>query len=510
MSADTTKRGGGSLFWTFAGVFLLTIVAGAAVQWFVAAGVLGPLEQRDARNRAESAVSRAAADIAALPDAGDVQAIRSILASSDEPGMPGRLLYRSADGRLVVGGRGRGPRGGARFEGAPPGSLGRGDFGGRGDFDGRGELGGPPPGAPGGRGFGRPGFEPRREILARQDVLRAGQPIGEVIALRFARPPLGIVGSRPALLFLPITILAAAVAGLFMVRILVRRLRGLETLAARVASGDLSARIHDPSGDEIGRVARRFDEMTENLADAKRRVEETAEQRKRLFADITHELATPLTSIRGYAETLVDPGVGTSDEERARYLRGILDESRRMDQLIKDLFELARLEAGATPLARERIDLAALSKNTIDRFEPRFHAAGLKVSWRRDGDDATILADGRRMEQVVENLLTNELRYVPSGGSVEVSLASANGRVRLEVSDDGHGIAPEDRERVFERFYRAEHARPAGSEDKGSGLGLAIVREIVERHGGTVRAEARLPRGLSIVIELPRVGGTTA
>jgi signal transduction histidine kinase len=254
-------------------------------------------------------------------------------------------------------------------------------------------------------------------------------------------------------------------------------------------------------------VAQRFDEMTENLADAKRHVEETAEQRRRLFADITHELATPLTSIRGYAETLVDPGVGTTDEERARYLRGILEESRRMDQLIKDLFDLARLEAGATPLTRERIDLAALSKNTIDRFEPRFHAAGLEVSWRRQDGDATIVADGRRMEQVVENLLTNELRYVPSGGNVEVTLGTTpDGRVRLEVSDDGHGIAPEDRERVFERFYRAVGPRSDGAEDKGSGLGLAIVREIVERHGGTVRAEARSPRGLSIVVELPRAG----
>jgi signal transduction histidine kinase len=495
--AVKAKRSGNSLFWTFAGVFLITIIAGAAVQWFVASGVLGPLEQRDARNRAESAVSKAAAEIAALPDPGDPEAIRAILGRADESGMPGRLLYRSADGRVVVGGRGRvrGGRGGARLEGAPPGE--------------RGELGEPPPGPPRGRNefFGRPGFVPRREILARQDVLRGGQPVGEVIALRFARPPLGIVGSRTSLLFLPITVLAAAVAGLFMVRILVRRLRGLETLAARVASGDLSARIHDSTGDEIGRVAQRFDEMTENLADAKRRVEETAEQRRRLFADITHELATPLTSIQGYAETLVDPGVGTSDEERARYLRGILEESRRMDQLIKDLFDLARLEAGASPLSRERIDLAALSKNTIDRFEPRFHAAGLEVSWQRQDGDATIVADGRRMEQVVENLLTNELRYVPSGGKVEVTLApTPDGRIRLEVSDDGHGIAPEDRERVFERFYRADGARPAGSEDKGSGLGLAIVREIVERHGGNVRAEARAPRGLSIVVELPRAG----
>jgi len=258
--AVKAKRSGNSLFWTFAGVFLITIIAGAAVQWFVAAGVLGPLEQRDARNRAESAVSRAAVAIAALPDPGDAEAIRAILERADEPGMPGRLLYRSADGRVVVGGRGRGRggRGAARFEGAPPGE--------------RGGLGEPGPPRARGDFFGRPGFVPRREILARQDVLRGGQPVGEVIALRFARPPLGVVGSRTSLLFLPITVLAAAVAGLFMVRILVRRLRGLETLAARVASGDLSARIHDSTGDEIGRVAQRFDEMTENLADAKRRV----------------------------------------------------------------------------------------------------------------------------------------------------------------------------------------------------------------------------------------------
>jgi signal transduction histidine kinase len=302
-----------------------------------------------------------------------------------------------------------------------------------------------------------------------------------------------------------IAALSALAIGLIMMRLLVRRLRGIETLAARVAEGDLSVRIADRSGDEIGRIAERLDRMTGRLNEARDQLAATERQRRQLFADITHELATPLTSIRGYAETLVDPGVGTSDEERARYLRGILEESRRMDQLIKDLFDLARLEAGATPLTRERIDLAALSKNTIDRFEPRFHAAGLKVSWQRQDGDATIVADGRRMEQVVENLLTNELRYVPSGGSVEVTLGpTPDNRIRLEVSDDGHGIAPEDRERVFERFYRAVGPRSDGAEDKGSGLGLAIVREIVERHGGTVRAEARSPRGLSMVVELPR------
>jgi signal transduction histidine kinase len=498
----SARKGGGSLFWTFAGVFLLTIIAGGAAQWFVAAAVLGPLESRDARNRAERAVTSAAASIAALPDPEDPQAIRAILARDDDPGTPGWLFYRAADGRVIGGprwrGRGRG-RIPERLGDVPPGSPG-------------GPPLGPPPGPPGSRrDFARrEGLLARREILARQDVVRGGERLGEVVALRFPRPPLGIVGSRTSLLFLPITVIASAVAGLFMVRILVRRLRGLETLAARVASGDLSARIEDRTGDEIGRVAEGLDQMTERLADAKRRVEETAAQRRRLFADITHELATPLTSIRGYAETLVDPGVGTSREERERYLRGILEESRRMDQLIRDLFDLARLEAGATPLARERLDWAALCKNTLDRFEPRFRAAGLSVSWRQMDGDTTVMADGRRMEQVVENLLTNELRYVPSGGTVEMSLGPVSGdggRLRLEVSDDGPGMASGDRARVFERFYRAEGARPAGGEDRGSGLGLAIVREIVERHGGTVRADARMPRGLSIVVELPRAVG---
>jgi len=154
------------------------------------------------------------------------------------------------------------------------------------------------------------------------------------------------------------------------------------------------------------------------------------------------------------------------------------------------------------------LDWAALCRNTVERFGPRFRDAGLRLEWRGSTLPAWIEADGHRMEQVLENLLATALRYVPSGGTVELALAGVPGRddrFRLTVSDDGPGLSPDDLSHAFERFYRAASARGSGAarDGGGSGLGLAIVREIVERHGGAVSAETRAPHGLAIVIELP-------
>jgi signal transduction histidine kinase len=293
-----------------------------------------------------------------------------------------------------------------------------------------------------------------------------------------------------------------------LVRLLARRLSSLEALAARIAAGDLSARVADPRRDEIGRVAGQLDRMAERLAMARDELRLHDLQRRQLFADITHELATPLTSIRAAAETMLDPNVPLSTDERTRYVRGVLEESRRLDRLIRDLFELARLEAGATPLELERLDWAELSRNTLERFTPRYNAAGLALSLGDSPAEAWVLADGARLEQVLDNLLVNALRYVPTGGHVQLSLGrieAARARWRLAVRDDGPGLPADELPRVFERFYRGSAAvtapRPNG--DAGSGLGLAIVREIVERHGGEVRARPAAPHGLAIEVELP-------
>ncbi|HMI32106.1 MAG TPA: HAMP domain-containing sensor histidine kinase [Candidatus Limnocylindrales bacterium] len=451
---------GRSLFWTVASVFILTAAVGTLLQALVASAVLRPLEAREFRARAELAASAIATAIASEPVAPTGAALDSLLARHRVPVRPAWIVFRASDGTVVT---------------APPGRL---------------------------QGTGARGPDRGRlEILGRRTVSSGPHVIGEVQVVRRMRSSgaMGNLEPRTSLLLFPIAIVASAFAGLVLVRLLVRRLRAMELLAARVAEGDLTVRIADKSGDEIGRLAEQLDRMTERLAAARAELDENELQRRKLFADITHELATPLTSIRGYAETLLDPGVPVSPEERTHYVRGLLDESRRMDLLIRDLFELARLEAGATKLTLESLDWSALARNTIERFQPRFRKAGLHLTWRGPAEEAWIEADGRRMEQVLENLLMNALRYVPEGGSVDVSLTALPGaRYRLTVSDDGPGIPTDQLPLVFGRFYRGATPSP-----EGSGLGLAIVREIVERHGGSSRAEANTPRGLAITIELP-------
>ncbi len=485
----TDPRRGRSLFWTVAGMFLLTLVLGTLAQALVTIAVLRPLEDHDMRARAELVAAAIAADLAAAPHPPEGAELDSLLfrRRAEFGPRPPWVAWRDRDGRVAT---------------APPGRarmLERVTSAG----------GSPPPPGPAAPGAPPPG---RIEIFARRTVVRGAEVLGEVLVLHPVRPDegAGFLLSRNSLLFLPIAMVASVIAGLVMVRLLVRRLRALELLAARVTEGDLSVRIADRSGDEIGRLAEQLDQMTERIAGARDQLEATERQRRQLFADITHELATPLTSIRGYAETLLDPRVPVSEEERARYLSGVMDEARRLDRLIRDLFELARLEAGAAPLAREPLDWAALCRNTIERFAPRFRDARLALAWRPGLEEAWIEADGHRIEEVLENLLANALRYVPPGGSVEVALGRVSGgesRFALTVGDDGPGLAPEELPHVFERFYRGAGAQAAGNpDDRGSGLGLAIVREIVERHGGRVHAEPRVPHGLAIVVELPAKG----
>ncbi len=477
MSASSGRR---SLFWPVAGAFLLAAVVGTLLQVLVVLAVVRPMERREARAKAELAVSGVAAAVSAAAERPRGAALDAILRVQREHVAlrPSVLVVRLDDGGLVT---------------SPPefanilSRLARADSAGgpaRGDDA--------PPG--------------RSEVLASRVLEHGGARFGTVDVVRRApRGPSPDANPLAAVLYVPIALIASGVAGFVLVRMLVRRLRALELLAARVAAGDLSVRVGDPGGDEIARVAAQLDRMTEKLAASRAELEENEIQRRQLFADITHELATPLTSIRGAAETLLDPQVRATDDDRTRWIRGVLEESGRMDRMLRDLIELARLEAGA-PLQRERLDWAALCRNTIERFAPRYARAELALEWRGGDAEAWVEADGLRLEQVLDNLLVNALRYVPAGGRVSVTLGrEAAARWRLVVSDDGPGLPADELPHVFERFYRGAGARGAQTarDTAGSGLGLAIVREIVERHGGAVRAKAATPHGLVIEVELP-------
>ncbi len=562
-----------SLFWTFAGVFLLVLAVATALQVFVSVGVLRPLAQQNARQQAELRVEQVSREIAALPDASQPRDIIPVLRADTPDGRAEILVFCMHDGPVVPDRRlavpvhvgivalllkqgladstmaqqplpppPNGPDGGppaGEFGQGPPGDVPPGE---RRPGDGpprdRRPGDGPPRDRRPGEGPPRdrrpgeglppdgpqrgPAAGPRRdnaaakfEVLAHRAVVRDGESLGELVMVgpQAGQAPWSVPGSRAMLLFLPLAVLVSGAAALLMVRLLVRRLRALELVANRVTEGDLGARVEEHGLDEIGRLEERFNRMTDRLAAARTQLEETDRQRRTLLADITHELATPLTSIRGYVETLLDPAVQTSAEERTGYLNDVLDEAKRLDLMISELFELARLEAGATPLKPVRLDWNALCRNTARRLEPRFRGAGLELINTGATEPLWVRADGRRLEQVVENLLLNALRYVPSPGHVWLDVdrvpadttaarageaASAGAPLRLTVSDDGPGIAAADLPHVFERFYRAETVRAMG----GTGLGLAIVREIVRQHGGDIRAEQRTPRGAMFVVEL--------
>jgi signal transduction histidine kinase len=478
-----------SLFWTFAGAFMLVLIVAALMHALVLDAVLHPIAERMLESRVESVARDAAGEIAAALAEDPKADLQPVLHTLVENRSPIRIYFRHRDGwfasdRPVPRGRRRPP-----WVFREPLGDNLDDF----LLEERG---------PGGERDDEP------QALSRQPVMIDTALVGEVVAFahlrRFPHYPSG--SPVPVLFFLPVSVIIAGAAGLVIFRLVLRRLRRLEDLATRVTEGDLSARVPSPGSDEIGRLGDRLNRMTESLAAAQQNVEHGDHQRRQLLADISHELATPLTSIRGYTETLLDPSMALSDDERTSYLHHVLDESERMDLLIQDLLELTRLEAGANDLNKERLDWAALCRNTIERFRPRFRHAGVDIRWESPAEEAWLEADGRRLEQVLENLLINALRYVPQKGTVSLALEAVTGdgseRFRLTIVDDGPGFPPEDLPHVFDRFYRGDPARSTG----GSGLGLAIVQEIVRRHNGTVHAENRPPSGAAIIIELPARG----
>ncbi|MBU1701103.1 MAG: HAMP domain-containing protein [Candidatus Eisenbacteria bacterium] len=478
-----------SLFVTFAGSFLAVLIIATIIQAVIIFAVVEPIALGWMEERTVTLTRETALEVGRVLEARPDADIKEILRKRSAASPFVILLFQGIDGRIITS-HDDPPQLRDRFPGILEGRI-------RDDGDSSSMRPFPPP------DFAKD--HRRSRILARYPVDTASGRLGDIVALPSLRPPgpMGLATPSRLILYLPLAILIAGLAGLLMFRIFVRRLHELETLAAKITEGDLEARIPDPGADEIGRLGSRFNKMTESLAEARRNVEESDRQRRRLLADISHELATPLTSIRGYAETLLNTSVSLSPAERVDYLEDVLEEARRMDFLIQDLLELTRLEAGAIPLTMERLDWISLCRNTIERFLPRFKAEGLNLHWTGSLDEAWITADGRRLEQLLENLLINTLRYVPSGGLVNISIQQPpenhSSHYRLVVEDNGPGFPPEDLNHVFDRFYQGDPARASG----GSGLGLAIVKEITLRHGGSIRAENSKNSGAVIIVDLP-------
>ena len=325
--------------------------------------------------------------------------------------------------------------------------------------------------------------------IATAPVLVDDRLVGLVLVL--VRPPqqsgVGVPREVAQLLSLPSTLLLIAATVVVATVIFYparRRLRALEYAAQRLGGGDLTARAPHKGGDEIARVAAAFNRMAGELQtrDAALRTSDTL--RRQMMADVSHELKTPLTAMRGFIETLRMPEVTLDADRRHRYFETIDRETRRLERIVKDLLDLARYEGGGIVLQRRLFDIERLFQNVAGRHERDAHAKGVAIRIHVAAHADQVDADPDRIEQAIENLVGNALRHTPAGGTITLSATQADGVATLSVSDTGVGITAKHLPHVFERFYKGDAARAA--ESTGSGLGLSITKAIVERHGGTI------------------------
>jgi signal transduction histidine kinase len=282
----------------------------------------------------------------------------------------------------------------------------------------------------------------------------------------------------------------ALIVGGFLFHSITAPLRELTTASEAIAQGDLSARADVRGQDEVAQLADAFNSMAGSLA----RMEEA---RRNQTADIAHELRTPLTVLQGTLEAMLD-GVYPTDQEN---LRAALIQTRTLSRLIEDLRILAVADAGKLHLEKERVDLGSFLKGVVEAYQPQAKEEGIALALETPTGLPPILADRDRLAQVMGNLLSNSLQYVPEGGHIKVEAYRREKGVLVAVKDDGPGVLADDLPRLFERFWRADPARRRAT--GGSGLGLSIARTIVEAHGGRIWAEETAGGGLTVRFSLP-------
>jgi len=278
--------------------------------------------------------------------------------------------------------------------------------------------------------------------------------------------------------------------------------RGLAPLMSgtrELADGNLAYRVNAQSSlAEVQDLATSFNRMAD-------RVQQGQQAQRDFIANVSHDLKTPLTSIQGYSQALLD-GTASTPERQQRAALVISQEAQRLSNLVEEVIDLARLESGRLTLHLQPMDVNDMVTDVVEAFAPRSEAAHVRLVWTPPASALTVTADGDRLRRALSNLVDNALKHTPQDGTVTLAVerlaarAGSSAQVQVSVTDSGPGIAPEEQRRIFERFYRVDRAR---SGREGSGLGLAIVKDIVEAHGGSVGVESIVGNGSRFWFTLP-------
>jgi signal transduction histidine kinase len=373
-----------------------------------------------------------------------------------------------------------------------------------------GSEGPPPPGQRGG-GRGRGGEQPRRGPGGGADfapVVVNDVQIGSVFVPPSPPTWLALEQYRVTLTWVGVALLlsGATIASLLIFRPAHNRIRSLEGAARALAAGRTDVRANEQGGDEVSTLAREFNRMADELNVRAAALAASDKARRQLLADVSHELMTPLTAIRGYVETLAMPNLSLDAETRARYLEIANRETYKLEAIIGDLLDIGRIEGSAEKLNIERVPIRDLFDRVVERHLQVIQDKHVDVHMEIADAAATVDGDPGRLEQALQNLAANAIRHMPDGGTLTLSSAREDAdSVRIAVRDTGPGIPDEHLPHIFDRFYKVDASRAGTTIPSGSGLGLSIVQTIVHRHGGVVRASNAPGGGALFEVVLPDV-----
>ena len=295
--------------------------------------------------------------------------------------------------------------------------------------------------------------------------------------------------------------LATIIAGLSLFALLTRRLRRLGAAVKAFKPGEYHEKVLIGGNDELAILGKTFNDMADSVVNGVQKLHEAEKQRSNLIANISHDLRSPLTSIRGHLETIIVKDDKLSREKRREYLETSLKNVSNFQKLVEELFELAKLESRDILLQSEPFQMAELAQDVILKLKPQSDNLLIKIHLHHEENLPPVKGDLPMIERVLTNIMENALSFTPRGGSIDLWIKEEEKNLIIEIKDTGAGIEKDDLPHIFERFYRADKSRDRRS--PGTGLGLAIAKEIILLHKGLIEAFSPEEGGALFIISLP-------
>jgi signal transduction histidine kinase len=280
---------------------------------------------------------------------------------------------------------------------------------------------------------------------------------------------------------------------------LVGPVRRMQTRLAAISSGDFSSHVEVSNRDELGSLAANLNRMNDELGRLYEELEAASRHKSEFLATMSHELRTPLNAIIGFSQVLKQEMYGPLNERQAEYVDDVLSSGQHLLNLINDILDLAKVEAGRMELQPSTFELPELLENAASMVRERATRQGIGLTVATDGSVGVMEGDERKVKQILFNLLSNAVKFTPSGGTVTLATRADDERVVISVRDTGVGISAEDQEKIFEEFYQVGASRT----QEGTGLGLALTRRLVELHHGRLAVESEPGAGSTFTVALP-------